>query len=118
GKPDHALVGVGVPHGADEQHLAARRGVSDRVPHLVHGQRRFPDDTQPDLTHVSTLPRMPGQGGEAIKRVLNHERASVAGAEIGTHRRGCPAATWSLALAGRSQLARSASRAYCATTAG
>ena len=73
GEPDHALVDVVVSHGADEQHLATRRRVSDRVPHLVHGQRGVPDGDQPDLTHRPRLPRIPGQTGDRIKRPLNRE---------------------------------------------
>jgi hypothetical protein len=58
GEPDHALLGVGVPYGADEQHLTARRRVRDRLPHLVHGQCGVPDGDQPDRTHPYEVPHL------------------------------------------------------------
>src|SRR6185437_7898323 len=60
-EPDHSLVRVVVPHGADEQHLTARGGVRDRVPHLIDRERGVPDSDQPDLTHPSTVPGTPAR---------------------------------------------------------
>ena len=90
GKPDHALVGVVVPHGADEQHLATHRRVSDRVPHLVHGQWSVPDGDQPDLTHLSKVPRAPRQTSHAIKRPLNVAAHAHADCSLRTHGAGHP----------------------------
>ena len=52
GKLRHYLGGVVVPHGADEQVLAARGEDPDRGPHLVGGQGGIPGRDHPDPAHL------------------------------------------------------------------